>query len=169
MTLVLRCLLLLLILATTTSLTLTTTAKSRLSKADLQEFLATPANWPKIVASSNRVTSTDVDTNKPMKAGSSVTEYFGLNLLSVSWTCEVSQPGKLVFRSPQGLAGIANNCLMEFDIGEGEVTLTMGYNPLSIISVLATPVLTIDNWAALHVFLPAAVSSIRSHSRENSR
>lgn len=152
------------VLSTTSALSLTTRAKSKLSAVELQDFLATASNWPKIVASSNRVSSaTDDKTTAgwdptiPMKKGSSVTEYFGLNLLSVTWTCEVSTKNKLLVRSPDGLAGIADNCSMEFDIQDGEVQLTMGYNPLSPIAWLATPILIVDNWFALNVLLPAAV------------
>ena len=162
-------------LTTTSALSLSTTAKSKVSGSELQEFLATSSNWPKIVASSNRVSSATTseatlynkgniwDPTIPMKKGSSITEYFGLNLLSVTWTCELSTKNKLVVRSPDGLAGIANDCSMEFDItddddsGGSEVTLTMGYNPLSPTAYLATPILIIDNWIALNVLLPAAV------------
>jgi len=38
-----------------------------------------------------------------------------------------------------------------------EVRLTMAYNPLSPIALLATPILIVDNWIALNVLLPAAV------------
>jgi hypothetical protein len=144
-----------LLLTLTAGLQITTTAKSKLQQAELQNFLATPCNWPKIVASSNRVVSKDPTV--PLRRGSSVEEYFGLNLLFVKWQCVESKPGTIVVRSPDGITGIANDCSMRFDIDDEEVNLTMGYNPLSPLAILAFPVLAVDNWVALNILLPAAV------------
>jgi len=138
------------------ALQLTTTAPSKLSARDLQDFLSRPANWPGIVASSNRVENKD--PSLPLKKGMQVKEYFGANLLSVDWTCRESQPGQtLVVESPNGLPGIADKCAMRFKIQDNQVQLEMEYNPLSPIALLATPVLVVDNWIALNVLLPAAV------------
>jgi hypothetical protein len=136
---------------------LTTKAKSQLSAVELQDFLSRPANWPTIVASSDRVESETADVNAPFMPGNSVQEYFGLGLLNVDWICRVNRPGTLVFESPDGVPGIASDCSMTFEIRDKEVELTMGYNPNSPIAILATPVLILDNWVALHVLLPAAV------------
>jgi hypothetical protein len=143
-------------LSTALSLQIVTTAKSKLQQAQLYNFLATPSNWPKIVASSNRVVSKN-PTTVPLRRGSSVEEYFGLNLLSVKWQCVESKSSTLVVRSPDGIAGIANDCSMRFDIDDERVTLTMGYNPLSPLAILALPVLILDNWVALNILLPANV------------
>jgi hypothetical protein len=137
-------------------LQLTTTAKSKLSAPELRDFLSRPSNWPKIVASSDKVESKD-DPTMPLKRGSSVDEFFGLGLLSVTWTCEESKPGTFMVRAPDGVAGIANDCSMRFEFEDNQVKLTMGYNPISLLAVLATPVLIVDNWIALNVLLPAAV------------
>jgi hypothetical protein len=144
---------------TVTAFQLTTTAKSKLSAKDLQDFIARPSNWPKIVASSNKVASVDSDPTIPLRRGACVEEYFALSLLSVQWTCEISKPGTLVVRAPDGVPGIANDCSMRFDLEDNEVTLTMGYNPLSPLAILAVPVLMVDNWVALNVLLPAAVDT----------
>ena len=71
-------------------------------------------------------------------------------------------------KSPKGLVGIADSCVMDFFIKETtttstisspttKVTLTMEYNPLSPVALLATPALVADNWVALNVLLPAAI------------
>jgi hypothetical protein len=139
-------------------LQVTTTAKSKLSAKDLQDFISRPINWPKIVASSDKVESTNsYDPTMPMKRGSTVEEYFGLGLLSVTWTCEESKPGAFVVRSPDGVRGIASDCSMRFDFKDDEVKLTMGYSPVSPLAGFATPVLIVDNWIALNVLLPTAV------------
>ena len=138
------------------SIQLTTKARSKLSAADLQDFLSRPVHWPQIVASSNRVSNEN--PNDPLLPGRSVEEYFGLGLLSVKWICRESKPAScLVVESPAGVPGIAKDCLMRFDFQDNEVTLTMGYEPVSPLAVLATPVLVLDNWIALNVLLPAAV------------
>jgi hypothetical protein len=93
-----------------------------------------------------------------LTAGVSVKEYFGMNLLSVTWICRQSTEGKsLVVESPDGVPGMATDCSMAFCIQDNQVTLTMGYNPVSPLAYLATPVLIIDNWIALNILLPAAV------------
>jgi hypothetical protein len=143
--------------SSTTAWQLTTRARSQLAAADLQDFLARPINWPQIVASSDRVASEDFDVTLPLKTGASVQEYFGLGLLQVEWTCRQSTPGTLRVESPDGVPGIADDCSMTFEIRDNEVELTMGYNPLSPLAILAAPVLVIDNWIALNVLLPAAV------------
>lgn len=154
------------------------------SSTSLQDFLARPIHWPEIVASSNRVDvvdnnssrskssrgsrsssdSKDWDPSLPLRPGSSVQEYFGLNLLSVDWTCTENKPGRLIVKSPKGLVGIADSCVMDFSIKEATgtisqttVVLTMEYNPLSPVALLATPALVADNWIALNVLLPAAI------------
>jgi hypothetical protein len=144
--------------STVTALQLTTRARSQLTAADLQDFLARPVHWPQIVASSNRVSRPDnVDVSSPLTAGAKVQEYFGLGLLKVDWICRQSTPGTLSLESPDGVPGIANDCSMTFEIRDNEVELTMGFNPLSPLAILATPLLVVDNWIALNVILPAAV------------
>jgi hypothetical protein len=77
------------------------TTKSKLPQTppnELYQFLASPANWPKIVASSSSVESSNnnkVDLNRPLPKGQSVDEIFGLPPLfplSVTWTCVKSVP-----------------------------------------------------------------------------
>lgn len=141
---------------------LTTRAKIPfLSATELQDFLARPIHWPQIVASSDGVScknDKDDDPRLPLTPGKSVDEMFGLGLLSVTWTCTQSKPGSLLeVKSPEGVPGIAKDCSMRFDIQENQVILTMGYEPVSPLALLATPVLVVDNWIALNVLLPAAV------------
>ena len=98
---------------------------------ELYQFLASPANWPKIVASSFSVESpsnnnkNEVDLTRPLPQGQSVNEIFGLPPLfplSVTWTCVKSIPptttrrGRLEFYSVDGVPGIATRCKMNFDI-----------------------------------------------------
>lgn len=185
----------------------------------VQAFLASPANWPKIVTSSvgvkvpSRDSTTTNDLSRPLPKGQQVEELFGLPPLlplSVTWTCtkslspkgnqndkkggifagsdvfvglgrkkERQQPtsnisaGRLVFFSANGLDGVAQNCEMAFDIQQAgsskntqkqedekaatEVLLTMSYTPVSILALLAVPVLTLDNAVALKFLLPAAM------------
>lgn len=140
----------------TGAIQLTTRASSKLSANELQDFLSRPVHWPQIVASSDRVSNSNILA--PLKPGQSVEEYFGLGLLCVTWTCRESKRGSLlVVESPDGVPGIAKDCSMRFDIKDHEVMLTMGYEPVSPLAILATPVLIIDNWIALNVLLPAAV------------
>lgn len=168
----------------------------------LQNFISRPANWPKIVLSSNRVevnkkrrtkeefkpfsflstkkpekTVSDGLVNDPrdsletLKVGDTVAEFFALNQFQVEWTCTINEPGRLVVVSPNGVPGIATDCVMDFEFDALEdtaaasddeatsVRLTMEYSPQSPLAVLATPALVFDNWLALNVLLPAAVDT----------
>lgn len=153
-----------------TPIQVVTKANSKLSALQLQDFISRPSNWPQIVASSSAVESFPSSSSPdaidvPLTKGASVKEYFGLNLLSVNWICRESKPGFLLVESPDGLDGIADDCSMQFDFpqkggdnnNKQEVQLTMTYNPLSPLAVLATPILVVDNWIALNILLPAAV------------
>ena len=154
------------------------TTKSKLPQTppnELYQFLASPANWPKIVASSSSVesaTNNNVDLTRPLPQGQSVDEIFGLPPLfplSVTWTCIKSVPptatrkGRLEFYSENGVPGIASRCKMNFDIDtaaavEGSnLSLEMEYEPQSPLAVLATPILTLDNALAFKVLLPSAL------------
>ena len=154
------------------------TTKSKLPQTppnELYQFLASPANWPKIVASSSSVESNNnnnVDLTRPLPQGQSVDEIFGLPPLfplSVTRTCVKSVPpttsrkGRLEFYSENGVPGIASRCKMNFDIdtttaAEGSnLSLEMEYEPQSPLAVLATPILTVDNALALKVFLPSVL------------
>ena len=134
---------------------------SSISGRDLLDFLATPANWPKIVATSNRVHSSD-SILAPMKEGTSpVVEFLGIagiDLISVEWICEVSEPGRVLVRSIDGIRGISENCTLQFDVYETNVIFTVQYDAVSVIGLLAAPVLKVDNWLTLNVFLPTEVS-----------
>lgn len=176
------------------SLTSKSTIKGTSAK-DLQEFLATPTNWPNFVASSFGVTEADIlstppkkqgffsqkakqpSTNtvdRPLKKGDRVKEIFGLPPilpLAVTWTCEENTVkkgkkgggGSLEFFSPEGLAGVAENCRMSFDIGDdGEdstLTMTVEIEPVSPLANLAGPILKIDNDLALNALLPLAIKN----------
>jgi len=104
----------------------------------------------------------------PLVAGDKVEEIFGLPPflpLSVLWTCETSDVanGRLTFYSEKGLAFVAKNCRMTFDIrdedrGGCSVNLAMDYEPVSLLAVLGAPALALDNTLALKVFLPRAFS-----------
>ena len=162
----------------------------------LQNFISRPANWPKIVFSSNRVEvnkkirnqkqsnpfsflSTQraeeadsgslakslSDSFETLKVGDAVVEFFALNQFKVEWVCTVNEPGRLVVISPDGVPGIATDCVMDFefdgvadltasDDGGTRVRLTMEYTPKSPLAVLATPALVVDNWLALNILLP---------------
>jgi hypothetical protein len=125
------------------------------------------------VASSNSVGSLDdYNENDPLQVGNQVKEFFGMNLLSVTWTCTKNEPGKLVVKATEGLPGIAKDCSMKFDISDvspengedtAKVVLTMGYDPVSPIALAATPVLVLDNWMALKVLLPRAINNKQSN------
>jgi hypothetical protein len=156
--------------------------KSRIpnqSPTDVHSFLATPANWPKIVASSVAVEGVEgkkgsSSVQRPFRVGDAVDEIFGLPPilpLSVRWTCTKSvlprgknKPGRLEFDSTDGLNGVASDCRMVFDIimdDENDredssvlVNLAMEYKPVSPLAILAIPVLTLDNAFALKVLLP---------------
>jgi hypothetical protein len=155
------------------------------SPRDVHDFLASPGNWPKIVSTSMGVASAE-DVSKPLSVGKTVDELFGLPPilpLYVTWTCTKSQKpavsssktsssssGRLAFFSPGGLKGVAEDCEMIFDVNRQssqsslsnqkdgtEVVLTMKYSPMSILAVLAVPILTIDNSLAIMFLLPAAM------------
>ena len=145
---------------------LTLTTRSRIANSkpeDLQRFLATPANWPRIVLSSVGVEGAATDA--PLRPGSEVDELFGLPPvlpLRVKWRCEAAGANTLDVRSEGGLEGVATDCRMDFSIeADGNasiVDLAMSYEPASPLAVLAAPVLVVDNWLALNVLLPNAFS-----------
>ena len=127
-------------------------------------FQQTPVN-----AAVNAVAKPSFET---LEVGDTVIEFFALNQFKVEWTCTRNDPGRLVVVSPNGVPGIATDCVMDFEfdaaaadtdaIDDDEatvVTLTMEYTPESPLAVLATPALVIDNWLALNVLLPAAVDT----------
>ena len=147
-----------------TALTLTT--RSRVPNStpqELQQFLATPANWPRIVLSSVGVEG--AAPASPLRPGSEIDELFGLPPvlpLRVKWRCEDASSNTLDVRSADGLAGVATDCRMDFAIeADGDasvVDLAMSYEPSSPLAVLAAPILVVDNWLALNVLLPRAFS-----------
>ena len=147
-----------------TALTLTT--RSRVPNStpqQLQQFLATPANWPRIVLSSVGVEGASTDA--PLRPGSEVDELFGLPPilpLRVKWRCESAGANTLDVRSEGGLEDVATDCRMDFAIeADGDasvVDLAMSYEPASPLALLAAPVLVVDNWLALNVLLPRAFS-----------
>jgi len=101
-----------------------------------------------------------------LQVGDTVIEFFALNQFQVEWTCAANEPGRLVVVSPNGVPGIATDCVMDFEFDRDDasddaarVRLTMGYTPESPLAVLATPALIIDNWLALNIFLPAAIDT----------
>lgn len=157
----------------------TTSILPRTTPEDLHNFLASPGNWPKIVASSHSVDSPNgKNLNEPLLVSEEVNEVFGLPpilLLSVSWKCVKSIepnrkiPGSLEFYSQEGVSGFASACQMKFDItelevesgfGGSEVQLQMEYEPLSPLAVLAVPALIIDNTIALRLLLPSVLFSL---------
>jgi hypothetical protein len=170
----------------TQALTVTSTAtiKGR-STQELQTFLATPTNWPSIVASSFGAEQADAISPKskinaidrPLKKGERVKEVFGLPPvlpLYVTWTCQqntvkkakkgMPSGGNLEFFSAEGLGGVAENCRMSFDITsagvDGQdttVDMTVEVVPVSFLGNLAGPVLKVDNDLALKVLLPLAL------------
>jgi hypothetical protein len=82
-----------------TSFTLSTTSTIKgISSARLHDFLATPSNWPRIVASSHSVKPSTSKSNRvdvPLQVGDEVEEVFGLPPLlplSVVWKCIESSP-----------------------------------------------------------------------------
>ena len=107
------------------------------SQEQVTRFLATPCNWPNIVASSWSVEGDSVDT--PLKPKSQVKEIFGLPPilpLVVSWTCVESTNKRLDVVSKQGVPGLALDCRMLFEIqemhgDETAVELTMEYQPVN--------------------------------------
>jgi hypothetical protein len=122
-------------------------------------------------ASANAAANPSYET---LEVGDTVIEFFALNQFQVEWTCTRNEPGRLVVVSPDGVPGIATDCVMDFEFNtaaassadaiddDGDatvVTLTMKYTPESPLAVLATPALIVDNWLALNVLLPAAVDT----------
>lgn len=150
---------------------LTTRTALPVSAADAHTFLATPSNWPSIVASSRSVKSDTHPISMPMGVGDTIDEVFGLPPiipLQVRWKCEVSDAanGELAFFSPEGLRNIAKDCRMIFLIKDRKgaenscfVDFTMEYDPVSPIAFFATPVLELDNALAINVLLPKAIRS----------
>lgn len=148
----------------------TTSKIHKRTAKQVQQFLATPSNWPQIVLSSWAVKGSSTTQQQPLKANDQVDETFGLPPilpLSISWTCIKSNPrrGLLDVRSQQGVSGLACNCRMLFQIDELEqdvvrVDLTVEYEPQNLLGILAIPVLTIDNAIALKILLPIALNRI---------
>lgn len=150
---------------TARALELTTTVTlPTVSTTNVQDFLSRPVNWPQIVLSSNSVASKVDNPELPLLPNAQVDEFFGLNLLSVTWVCTKNIPGEaLIVESKEGLRGIAKDCAMEFGIeprgnSGSQVTLTMKYTPTSPLALAATPALVADNWIALNVLLPLALN-----------
>jgi hypothetical protein len=145
----------------------TTTTLPDVAPAVAAAFLATPANWPNVVLSSQSVRGVaDTDVTAPMQVGQSVDEIFGLPPilpLAVRWTCTAVEPGRLTFASPTGLDGVAKNCGMDFTItadGAGSsVELVMSYDATSPLATIAAPVLAADNALALRVLLSRAIGA----------
>eukprot|EP00854_Cymbomonas_tetramitiformis_P015082 gene15082-17828_t len=84
--------------------------------------------------------------------------------LAVTWRCHAvdQNAGLLDVRSDAGLANVASDCRMLFNVtaggaGGAEVEFEMSYVPVSPLAVLAVPVLAIDNALALKFLLPAAL------------
>ena len=147
---------------------ITTTKLSGVSPERALAYLGTPTNWPDLVLSSWSVRGDGVE--KPFQPGQTVEEIFGLPPilpLEVSWTCTVADATTLVFDSPAGLAGVAENCKMEFDVqsdnaGGCAVELAMSYDALSPLAVVAQPALVLDNAIALKVNLPSKLMPLGS-------
>ena len=144
----------------------TTTTLPNVTPERALSYLATPTNWPDIVLSSWSVRGDSVD--KPLPVGSSVDEIFGLPPilpLEVSWTC-TADGNPLIFNAPEGLAGIAENCCMEFtatpDGSSTNIELVMSYDPVSPLADIASPILAIDNAIALKLTLPSKLSPLGS-------
>ena len=145
---------------------LTLTTRSRVPNStpqELQQFLATPANWPRIVLSSVGVEG--ATPASPLRPGSEIDELCGLPPSApwrVKWRCEAAGANTLDVRSADGLEGVATDCRMDFAIeADGDasvVDLAMSYEPASPLALLAAPVLIVDNWLALNVLLPRAFS-----------
>lgn len=118
---------------------ITTTIIPDQTPDDVQNFLASPGNWPKIVSTSMGVSSKE-DVARPLPVGKEVDELFGLPPilpLYVTWTCtksklpsakqnrlgratDKSNTGRLEFFSPHGLKGVAANCEMIFEVKRQE-------------------------------------------------
>ena len=95
---------------------------SNINKQKLQDFLATPTNWPNLVLSSHSVKCPSTKNNRvdvPLQVGDYVEEVFGLPPLlplSVIWKCVESRDGYLEFYSEKGVPNLANECKMIFNI-----------------------------------------------------
>jgi len=155
---------------------------------NLLDFLATPSNWPKIVLSSSDVKGiASLNVNQPLQPGNRVAEIFGLPPvlpLSVEWVCRSNAYPVLDVVSSDGVPGIASDCRMLFMIREVPkssiaststttstttldtsdengiiVDLEMSFTPLSLLAVLAVPILIVDNTLALKGLLPRAIIS----------
>ena len=147
----------------TTSTTLPTT-----SVASAHAFLATPSNWPNFVLSSCAVRSNSNDVTQPFTPGMVVDEVFGLPPilpLEVTWECVEAdvERGKLSFAAPDGLRGIAKDCMMDFTIRSDGVSgctvdLAMSYEATNPLAVAALPVLNLDNTIAVQLALPRALA-----------
>lgn len=154
-------------LGRTEALTLTTkTSIKGVSVQKLQNFLATPTNWPVIVASSVGVESAASNkVDKPLIVGDRVREIFGLPPLiplSVVWTCRQNDEDRLEFVSPEGLENFATDCRMCFQFSpetdtSATVTLSMEFQPVSPLAIAAIPILSLDNDLAIKILLPNAL------------
>lgn len=144
----------------------TKTSIKGVSVQKLQNFLATPTNWPVIVASSVGVepaASNKVD--KPLIVGDQVKEIFGLPPLiplSVVWTCRQNDEDRLEFVAPEGLANVATDCRMSFQFSpetdtSTTVSLSMEFQPVSPLAIAAIPILSLDNALAIKILLPNAL------------
>jgi len=153
---------------------ITTSTIIGVSKDELFDFIATPTNWPSIVASSHSVkkpSDQNNEINQALNVGDKVEEIFGLPPilpLSVSWECVVKDErnGELKFYSKNGVPNFAKNCWMNFSFSASEVSsgpdkttvqLVMEYEALNPLVTAATPLLNADNALALKVLLPLAL------------
>ena len=105
-------------------------------------------------------------TNILMKEndGRTIVEYLGIpggmiNFVSLKWICELyDSPHRVLFRSYEGIQGIAHNCSLQFDVvNTNDVMFTVEYDAVSFLGLLAAPILKIDNWLTLNVLLPLEV------------
>jgi len=153
---------------------LTSSSKiSNINTKELQDFLATPTNWPNIVLSSHSVKCPSTKNNRvdiPLQVGDYVEEVFGLPPLlplSVIWECVESREGYLEFYSEKGVPNLANECKMIFNIQQEDkddsavVDLTMIFEQKNPVVPLAIPLLSMDNNLALNVLLPIAIKRVR--------
>uniref|UniRef100_A0A7S3PZD7 Uncharacterized protein n=1 Tax=Chaetoceros debilis TaxID=122233 RepID=A0A7S3PZD7_9STRA len=149
----------------------TSSTVNGITRDELHNFLATPTNWPKIVASSHSVKCPSFSTNSvesPLAVGDYVEEVFGLPPilpLSVVWQCIVSDVsrGKLEFSSESGVPMLAKKCKMNFTIEDAtdgcRVELAMEFEPENPIVYAGIPILSADNSLALKVLLPMAIAN----------
>jgi hypothetical protein len=149
---------------------ITTSTISGVSKDELFDFIATPANWPSIVASSHSVKKPSDqfnDINQALDVGDKVEEIFGLPPILPLSVVKDERNGDLKFYSKTGVPNFAKNCWMNFSFSEldalsagpvkTKVQLVMEYEALNPLITAATPVLNIDNALALKVLLPLAL------------